>query len=368
MKKEEEKMKSLVIVIASLLTVLEWTSFFSAGILSAIYFSKLIGILSAFLIFFSGFIGRPLGAMVFGLVGDKFGRKVSLLLTSLFLILGNLGLFSNLTIFILIGVILMGFSLGGEWSSASVIVAETSAFKAFWVSFIQIGVPAGLLLSSILALNRYAFLFFSILLVFLFILSFKINESPLFMRKSNNRFSIDFKKVIIGITVKLGESSTFYFFASFSLAYLLLQGFRSTMIFLFSTAIEEIFLILIFGHLSDIKGRKTVSYFGFLLMIISIIFFVIFSVHKNYLGVLFSFLIFGIGDSATYSAQGTILSELFMTENRTLSAGISYQLSAVLAGGMTPVLLSINHSTLWLIIVPCFYIMLSMLGLSFIKK
>ncbi|AWR97489.1 MFS transporter [Acidianus sulfidivorans JP7] len=358
----------LLVLVASLLTIFEWTSFFSASILSAIVLSKSIGILYAFLIFFSGFIGRPLGAIILGIIGDKFGRKVSLIFTAFLLFLGNLGIFSNVTIYILISILLLGISLGGEWSSASVIVAETSKFKAFWISFIQIGVPIGLLLSSILALDRIVYLILSFIILFLFFLSFKVEESPLFKYRDKTTFSIDLRKMIIGILVKLGESSTFYFFVSFSLSYLYILGFGSSTVFLFITAIEEAFLILVFGHLSDIRGRKSISYLGFVFMTLSILFFVLFSTMKSYLGVLSSFLLFGFGDSAVYAAQGAILSELFKTENRTLSVGVSYQLSALLAGGVTPVLLSINHSIEWLILVPCIYIFISMFGLNFISR
>lgn len=78
------------LIVPAIGSVMEWTSFFSAGILSAIYLVKIYGIVIAFFVFLAGLIGRPLGAFIFGVIGDKLGRKPALLLAIFLLSLGNL--------------------------------------------------------------------------------------------------------------------------------------------------------------------------------------------------------------------------------------------------------------------------------------
>lgn len=76
---------------------------------------------------------------------------------------------------------MLGISLGGEWASSAVYIAELSKFRAFWISFVQVEVPIGLVISSLFALNRYEYLTLSLISLVLLILSFKIAETPLFL-------------------------------------------------------------------------------------------------------------------------------------------------------------------------------------------
>lgn len=104
-------------------------------------------------------------------------------------------------------------------------------------------------------------------------------------------------------------------------------------------------------------------------MMASVLIFVItvqFHAFNNLLPLLSSYLLFSIGDSAVYAAQGAILTEIFKTESRTISAGVSYQSSAVIAGGITSAISAINHSTYSLFLVPFIYILISVLGIYLI--
>src|SRR5690606_17125702 len=153
-------------------TVVEWYEFFLYGTAATLVFSKIFfpesdseldAILKAFLTYAVGFIARPLGGIVFGHFGDKFGRK-KLLQFAIILVGVSTFLMGCLPTFDQIGywapallVILrffQGFAVGGEWGGGVLLVAEHAPNKerGFWSSFPQAAVPIGNLLATVVLL------------------------------------------------------------------------------------------------------------------------------------------------------------------------------------------------------------------------
>src|SRR6266700_3908403 len=168
---ESRKPTSIVqVATASLIgTSIEWYDFFIFGTAAALAFPKLFfptlspisGQLASYLVFWVGFLGRPLGGIIFGHYGDRIGRKRMLVLTILlmgtgtFLIgvlptYGMVGILAPILLIILR--LCQGVAVGGEWGGAVLMATEHSPAhrRGFFGSWPQIGVPVGVLLSSLI--------------------------------------------------------------------------------------------------------------------------------------------------------------------------------------------------------------------------
>ena len=156
------------VILASFIgTTIEWYDFFLYGTAAALVFNKLFfsnqdplgGTLSAYGTFAIGFLARPLGGAIFGHYGDRLGRR-SMLVWSLVVmgvataLIGLLPTYAAIGIWapILLTVIrfVQGIGVGGEWAGAVLMAVEHSGGerRGFHGSWPQMGVPAGLLLST----------------------------------------------------------------------------------------------------------------------------------------------------------------------------------------------------------------------------
>jgi MFS family permease len=163
---EEKK----VIVASSAGTIFEWYDFYLYGSLAAIIgaqfftaFPEATRNVFALLAFAAGFIVRPLGALVFGMLGDLVGRKYTFLMTILIMGLSTflVGLLPNYNswgaaapIILIVLRMAQGLALGGEYGGAAIYVAEHAPQdrRGFYTSFIQTTATMGLLLSLIVIL------------------------------------------------------------------------------------------------------------------------------------------------------------------------------------------------------------------------
>ena len=225
MSHHELKPKSLksIITASSVGTLIEWYDFYIFGSLSTVialqFFPKTnptAGILLTLATFAAGFVVRPFGALVFGRLGDKVGRKHTFLLTlilmggSTFLIglvpsYDTIGLFAPLTVLLLRFV--QGLALGGEYGGAATYVAEHSPKheRGFYTSFIQTTATLGLFVSLGVILSvrqnmeadafnsygwRIPFLASAILVAISIYIRLRMDESPLFAKiKSEGKLS-----------------------------------------------------------------------------------------------------------------------------------------------------------------------------------
>lgn len=202
--------------VASLVgTAIEWYDFFIFATASSLVFGRIFfpesdpmtGLLLSFTIFGVGFFARPLGGIVFGLIGDRRGRKSALIAT--LLIMGAattlIGLVpTTAQIGMLAPVILMvlrlaqGFATGGEWGGAALVAVEFApeGKKGKYGSFTQVGNAIGVVMSTgVFALVsllpdehlltwgwRLPFLFSIVLIVAGFVIRLKLTETPDFVR------------------------------------------------------------------------------------------------------------------------------------------------------------------------------------------
>jgi MFS family permease len=160
----------LVIAASSLGTVFEWYDFFIYGTLATLigklFFpaaSATAGFLLALATFGVGFAVRPLGAVVFGILGDRLGRKYTFLVTISLMgaataAIGFLPTYATIGVSAPLLLVLLramqGFAVGGEYGGASIYVAEHSPAnrRGYFTSFTQIGAAAGLCLSLAVSL------------------------------------------------------------------------------------------------------------------------------------------------------------------------------------------------------------------------
>ncbi len=192
-------------------TAIEWYDFYIYGTAAALVFgeiffasqSEFVGTLAALGTFAVGFVARPFGAVIFGHLGDKIGRKKSLVITLLIMggvtvLIGLLPTYSSIgmaaAVLLVILRLVQGIAVGGEWGGAVLIAAEhaPAKWRTFLASAPQYGSPVGLILAS-LAFGfvsdlpkeqllswgwRIPFLLSGVLLLLAFIIRSGVNESP----------------------------------------------------------------------------------------------------------------------------------------------------------------------------------------------
>src|SRR4051812_19812278 len=147
-------------------TTIEWYDFFIYGTAAALVFGPLffaestpfVATLSAFATFAVGFLARPVGGLIFGHFGDRFGRKRALVVTLVMMGLATTGIgllptyasigFWAPTLLVFLRLI-QGVAVGGEWGGAVLLAAEHApkGRSVFYASFAQLGSPAGQILS-----------------------------------------------------------------------------------------------------------------------------------------------------------------------------------------------------------------------------
>lgn len=148
-------------------TAIEWYDFFLYGTAAALVFPRLffpesdplIGTLQSFGTFALGFVARPLGGLIFGHYGDKIGRKSVLVLTLLIMgiatfLIGLMPTYETIGVWaptlLIVMRLLQGIGVVGEWGGAALLAVEHApeGKRGFYGSWPQMGVPAGLLLST----------------------------------------------------------------------------------------------------------------------------------------------------------------------------------------------------------------------------
>ena len=157
----------LVAVASMIGTTIEWYDFFLYGTAAALVFNRLFfptfdplaGTLAAFGTYSVGFVARPIGGIVIGHYGDRIGRKSMLVLTLIIMgvatfVIGLLPTYAQIGPWAAVALVVLrlaqGFGVGGEWGGAVLMAVEHAppGARGFYGSWPQIGVPAGLLLST----------------------------------------------------------------------------------------------------------------------------------------------------------------------------------------------------------------------------
>src|SRR5688572_22070095 len=155
------------VVASSVGTAIEWYDFFLYGFAAALIFQQQFfpkqdpytGVLLSFGTYFVGFAARPLGAAIFGHLGDRIGRKASLISTLMMMGIATaaIGLIPDYesigiwgAVLLTVGRMLQGIAVGGEWGGSVLLAAEWShqGRRGFAASWPQWGAPVGLLLAN----------------------------------------------------------------------------------------------------------------------------------------------------------------------------------------------------------------------------
>jgi MHS family shikimate/dehydroshikimate transporter-like MFS transporter len=360
-------------------TSIEWYDFFIFGTASALVFgrlffptfSELAGTLAAFASFAVGFVARPVGGLVFGHIGDRIGRKTTLVVTLAMMgiatfLMGLMPTYASIGVWAPILMVVLrfaqGLAVGGEWGGAVLMATEHSDRKrrGFFGSFAQVGSAIGGLMATGMFLVmqqlpeedflawgwRVPFLV-SIVLVFVGVfIRLKIMESPVFARIKETRrvakvpvvelLRSDTRNVLLAAGLYLAHGVLFYAMTVYTLNYTTREyGLTQNTYLIGVTAAGAIqcFTIPLFGALSDKLGRRPVMMFGAL-------FIAAFAIPLNFMitsqapVLTWLAVVIGIciGHNAVYSPTAALYSEMFPAHVRYSGASLGYQLGGAIAG------------------------------------
>ncbi len=391
------------IAIASAIgAVIEWYDFFLYGtaaglVFTSLFFSGLTGATAQFASFGTfavGFVARPIGGLIFGHFGDRLGRKKMLILTLLIMGLGTAAI-GLLPTYAQIGVwapillvtlrVLQGIGIGGEYAGGVLIAAEFAPPKrrGYFASFAHIGVPGGLLLASSAfffasLLPDHAFLTWGWRACFLLSTALlavgawvrlSVMETPAFERVQQRKeiarvplrelLANQSGRLLLGMGTRFIEGFTFNFFSVYLLTYVVTTAGISKSFALVGIACGAglgVVLVPITGALTDRYGRKPVYRIGTLLALAFAFPAAVLAQSGNRLEIFVMFVIgLGVLYGTIYGPLASFWSELFDTRYRYTALSTLYQVSGVVASGMTPLiagwLAEWASGTLWLVAV-----------------
>ena len=290
-------------------TTVEWYDFFLYGSAAALVFPRLffsaldpgLAQILSWVTFYAGFLGRPLGAAVFGHFGDRVGRKVLLVATLLLMGVSTtaIGLVPSYASIGMWGAVLLtmlrllqGVAVGGEWSGSVLMAGEWAApgKRGLMTSFPQMGSPLGLILAnSALATMasvqneaeflewgwRVPFLASLILVGIGLYIRIGILESPVFANiKAQGKIvrapikvvmRENWREVALTTLLRTGQLAPYYITTTFILAYgtEVLGLSRAVLLNCVSIrAVAALMVIPVAGFLSDTFGRKRIIAVG----------------------------------------------------------------------------------------------------------
>jgi len=372
-----------VIVASFIGTTIEWYDFFLYGTAAALVFNRLFfptlnplaGTLSAYGTFAVGFVARPLGGVIFGHYGDRFGRKKMLVWSLLIMgvataLIGLTPTYDQIGIWAPILLValrfIQGIGVGGEWGGAVLLAVEHSggARRGFHGSWPQMGVPGGLLLSTAVfaALSstlperdflawgwRIPFLISVVLVGIGLFVRLRILETPAFTKLKEARresraplldvFREHPRELLIGMGLRFAQNVVFYVYTVFVLSYgekslgyprgVMLRG-------VMLAALIGLISIPLWSHVSDRVGRRPVYLMGVIFsLLIAFPFFWMIERGPAFIGIAMV-LAMNIGHDMMYGPMAACLSELFGTQVRYSGISFVYQLASVFSGGVAP--------------------------------
>ena len=406
-------------------TIAEWYEFFIYGIASTLVFSKiffpsmgdgsvLMGIVAAFATYAVGFLARPLGGLVFGHFGDKYGRKrllqISLIMVGIAtFLMGCIPTYASIGYAAPVCLVLLrfiqGFAVGGEWGGAMLLVGEHSPEnqRGFWTSFPQAAACAGNVLASLVLLSLSAMLvpedflawgwriafWLSAVIVFIgYYIRKNVEESDVFKeqlkrQEDNVKAAAGIKEVlkhypkqaICGMLMRVGENSAYYIIVVFSIAYLSIQmkfTYPTILALLLCANTFQFFSMISCGYMSDKIGRKLTMYIGYAGLIAWIPFYFYGLNTGEFAIVLFSMCFGLLFQGMCYAGQGAVLAEIFPTRMRYSGSSFCYQISSILAGSIAPMIATLLwkkfDSTLPITFYILFVITISIVAILMLKE
>lgn len=385
------------VILASLVgTTIEFYDFYVYATAAVLVFPHLFfpagnettALLASFAIFGAAMVARPLGAIFFGHLGDKRGRKITLvgaLLTmgiATFLIgvlptYPSVGWFAPL--FLVILRLAQGFALGGEWSGAALVATENApeGKRAVFGTFPQLGAPIGFIIANGLFLAiawllpsddpsrpsdaflawgwRIPFLFSAVMVIVGLWVRLHLVESAAFEKTVESgkvqkvplaaAFKLHWRELILGTFYMLATYVLFYLMTTFSLSYgraavdakLPGLGYNYTtfvMMMIFGVIFFGIFT-LVSGPYADRHGRrKTLIWVTLGIILFGLVWVPMLS--AGTVGVV-AWLVLGFTlMGLTFGPMGALLPELFPANVRYTGSGVSYNVSSILGAAVAP--------------------------------
>jgi MFS family permease len=375
-----------VILAASVGSALEWYDFFLYGTAAALVFGDLffpksdpvVGTLLAFLTFGVGFVVRPLGGILFGIMGDRFGRKPVLVATLLMIGIGTTAI-GLLPTYAQIGYgapallvalrVVQGLGAGAEYGGAVIFLVENAParHRGFWGSFAPLGVSIGNLLAAgafalvtllprdeLMAWGwRLPFLAsFLLILVGIFV-RLRVAETPVFTQAVVARGKVERnpamqalrrhpRNFMVVLGARMAENGLGYLFPVFGLSYVIntlgvpkAEALSALMI----AFVIELFTIMGFAALSDRIGRRPVYMFGALAgAVLAFPFFWLVGT-KQWIWIALAFILArAVVTAAMFGPQAAYFAELFPPQRRFAGFAFARELGSLLAGGPAPFL------------------------------
>lgn len=387
---------------------IEWYDFFlyataAALVFPSVFFSStlppLVALIASFSTFAVGFLARPIGALVFGHIGDRLGRKAALVgalivmgtATSLIGLLPTYraaGGFSPLVLVLLR--LAQGLAVGGQWGGAMLLATENAprARRGLYGSIAQAGVPVGVVLANLafLAVNaemspeafmsygwRVPFLFSIVFVGVGIIIQMRMEDTSPFRRLQEasrmdgepapadaapavgratpegrslpilEAFRLHPRKLMLAAGAYVSTNLCFYILLTYMVSYgTSVAGLHlphSTM--LAAVLIANVLVIPILfmaGSLSDRYGRRRLFMAGVALTGIWI--FVVFPLieTRSFVWITTTLLIGACFNSLTYGPMAAMFAELFSTRVRCSAVSLAYQLGAIVGGGLGPII------------------------------
>jgi metabolite-proton symporter len=382
---EHSRQLRRAVVASTIGTAIEWYDFFIYGTAAGLIFGKLYfpnedpltGTLAAFGTYFIGFIGRPIGAAIFGHYGDRIGRKATLIATLLcmgiatFLVAfvptyESIGIWGAVILTVLR--MFQGIGVGGEWGGSVLLAMEWSRHqgqRGLVASWPQFGVPCGLFLSNLVILavstwsgDQFAIwgwripFALSIVLVGVGLwIRLGILETPVFQKVLDENkiekapiaevIRKQPREIILSALLRTSEQAPFYIFTAFIFAYAVgtLHMSRDFILMaVLAASVVSFVTIPLSGHISDRIGRRkmyligaaTIGLFGFLYfaMVDTAIPWAVF------IAIVLSL----IPHDMQYGPQAALIAEAFTPRLRYSGSSLGYQLASVTAGGPAPLI------------------------------
>ncbi|WP_066942113.1 MFS transporter [Microtetraspora fusca] len=364
-------------------TALEWYDYYLFGTAAALVFNTafftdldpLAGTLASFATFAIGFVARPLGAAVFGHVGDRYGRKRSLLITIVMMgaVTGAMGILPTYETIglaapalLIVLRFLQGIAMGGEWSGASALITEHSEQRnrGFYAMLPQLGNPVGILvgvgvftlLTNIQSPEsfqawgwRVPFLLAVPFTIVALWIRTAIDESRHFAAEAGGAeaevaerriplvqvFRAEKTRLLAGIGVAFLGIAGYYFSDTFLLNY----GTRQLGIdisFLLNAglvaSVLNIPLFVLWGLYANRVGGTTIAVIGGIATVLFAYPMFVLVGQGSALAVAVAMVTGSTLVSISFAASGQILNELFPTATRQSGIGLAYNLAGAVSG------------------------------------
>ncbi len=371
-------------LIASLVgSSVEWYDFFLYGTVSALVFNKVFfpqfdpttGLLYSYATFAVPFFIRPLGGVVFSHIGDRSGRKNTLVATLALMggatfLIGVLPGYETLGIaapLLLVSLrMVQGLGIGGEWGGALLLAVEYAPqrLKGLFGSVPQMGVTIGMLLGTLsmslmTALPEEQFLSWGWRIPFILSVGLVgvglairrgIGETPEFRGAQAagkiarvpllDALRYQWRSVLVAVGAKVVETAPFYIFSTFIISFgtINLAFSKAAVLNAVSAAtLAATILIPLMGWLSDRVGRRRL-YLAGTFAIMAFVFPYFFLLSQGSVPMLYVATILGLGVlwAPVTAVLGTMFSEIFPAGVRYTGVTVGYQVGAALAGGTAP--------------------------------